>query len=139
MHVPTFTSDSFRRDFGERLTEAVHREIQLRTPYRLATAGQGADTRLVGHISEVRKDLITETQFDDGRELQVLIALTVRWEDVRTGRVISEQVVPIGPPGTDLISLASFAPELGQSRATAEQQALDTLARQVIGLMEAPW
>ena len=139
VHVPTFTSDSFRRDFGERLTEAVQREIGMRTPYRLVTAAGGADTRLIGHIAEVRKDIITETRYDDVREAQLLIALTIRWEDVRTGQVISEQVVPIGPPGTDLVALASFAPELGQSRATAEQQVLDDLARQVVGLMESPW
>ena len=139
VHVPTFTSDSFRPDFGERLTEAVHRQIQMRTPYRLVTAGQPADTRLVGHVSQVQKSVISETRYDDPRELQMLLAVTIRWEEVRTGRVLSESIVPIGPPGTDLVSLANFAPELGQSRATAEQQALDDLARQVVAQMETAW
>ena len=69
----------------------------------------------------------------------MLLAVNIRWEDTRTGRVISERLVPIGQPGTDLVSIASFAPEVGQSRATAEQTALDDLARDIVGEMELPW
>ena len=138
VHVPMFTSDTFRRGQAERVTEAVHKQIELRTPYRLVTGSQAADARLTGHLAEVRKDLLTETRFDDQRELQVFYGVVLRFEDLRTGRLIAERTVPISGL-TPLAADASFAPELGQSLATAEQTAMDDLAREVVAVMERPW
>ena len=138
VHVPIFTTDSPRRDFEYQLTEAVQKQIKLRTPFRLAK-GPDADTRLVGQISEVRKEALGETAFDDPRELELRLAVKVTWEDLRTGRILEERQVDISPNVVHLISEASFAPEVGQSQATATQTAVDELARQIVGMMEAPW
>ena len=138
VHVPTFTSDSFRRDIELQLTEAVQKEIQERSPYRL-TRSELADTRLTGHVIEVRKDVLGETMFDDPRELQFSLAVEVIWEDIRSGQVLAQQRVPLSRDMVQLVSQADFAPELGHSRATATQEAVDTLARQIVGMMEAPW
>ena len=35
VYVPMIESDSFRRDLGERLTEAVVKEIELKTPFKV--------------------------------------------------------------------------------------------------------
>ena len=35
VYVPMIESDSYRRDLGERLTEAVVKEIELKTPYKV--------------------------------------------------------------------------------------------------------
>ncbi len=138
VHVPTFTSDSFRRGFELQLTEAVQKQIQQRTPYRL-TNGPGAETRLTGHIVEIRKDVLGENKYDDARELQFSIALEVRWEDLRTGQILAQQQVPLGNNTAHLIAQADFAPEVGQSLATATQDAVDGLASQVVQMMESPW
>ena len=50
------------------MTEAVQKEIQNRTPYRLAR-GTDADTRLTGRIVQVRKGLIELT---DDRDLALV-------------------------------------------------------------------
>lgn len=138
VHVPTFTSDSFRRGVELQLTEAVQKQIQMRTPYRL-TSSQSADTRLSGHIVEIRKDVLGETRLDDPRELQFSLAVEVTWEDVRSGGVLARQQIPLAPDTVQLIAHANFAPELGHSRATATQDVVDELARQIVGMMEAPW
>jgi hypothetical protein len=138
VHVPTFTSDSFRRGVELQLTEAVQKQIQMRTPYRL-TRGPGADTRLTGHIVQIRKDVLGETMFDDPRELQYSLAVEVSWEDLRSGQVLAQQRVPLTPDTVQLVSQADFAPELGHSLATATQDAVDSLAQQIVGMMEAPW
>jgi len=138
VHVPTFTSDSFRRGIELQLTEAVQKEIKDRTPYRL-TRAQSADTRLTGHIVEIRKDVLGETKFDDPREIQFSLAIEVTWEDLRSGQVLSRQQVPINPDIVQLVSHADFAPEVGHSRATATQDAVEDLAQQIVGMMEAPW
>ena len=138
VHVPTFTSDSFRRSFELQLTEAVQKQIQERTPYKLAKPPY-ADTRLVGRIVSVDKRVENQNRYDDPRELEVAIAVEVRWEDARTGQLLSMTEIPVDPQAAHLVSQTSFAPEAGQSLATATQQAVDQLARQIVGMMEAPW
>ena len=138
VHVPTFTADSYRRGIELQLTEAVQKQIQSRTPYRL-TGGPSADTRLTGHIVNIRKDVLGETAFDDPRELQFSLAVSVTWEDLRSGLVLARQQIPINPSTMQLVTQADFAPELGHSLATATQDAVDDLAQQIVGMMEAPW
>lgn len=137
VHVPTFTSDSFRRDMELQLTEAVQQQIQLRTPYRLAKPPH-ADTRLEGRIVSIDKRVENQNRFDDPRELELAIGIEVRWVDARSGQVIGSREFPVAAPLAQLMVQTSFAPEAGQSLATASQQAVDQLARQIVGMMESP-
>ena len=137
VEVPIFETKSFRRGIEVQLTEAVHKQIQLRTPFRLVKCD--ADTRLSGRVIDLRKSVLGETRQDDPRELQVNLVVEVLWEDLRGGRILAEQQVPIGPELLSLRSQAEFAPEVGQSLATATQQSMNQLARQIVNLMETPW
>jgi len=142
VHVPIFTSPSFRRDVEMQLTEAVHREIQKQTPFRLAKAHE-ADTKLTGRIISIRKASLGETAFDDVREAQYEMVVQVTWEDLRYGTPPTDPIqstIPLSP--SDVITLTStgdFAPELGQSMATARQRTVDNLARQIVQLMQTQW
>ncbi len=138
VHVPTFTSDAFRRGIEYQLTEAVQKEIQQRTPFKIVK-GPYADTRLKGHIVDVHKDVLGESAFDDPRELQLSLAVEVTWEDIRSGEILAQRQIAISPEMVHLLSQAEFAPEIGQSLATATQIAIDRLAQQVVDMMETPW
>lgn len=138
VHVPLFTSDSFRRDVHLQLTEAVQKEIVDRTHYRLAKEAN-ADTQLTGRIVEIRKNVISETAFDDPRQLEFSIALEVTWEDLNSGRILRQQRIPVSPEASQFLVTSSFAPEVGQSLATAKQAAYQKLAAQVVNAMETPW
>lgn len=138
VYVPMFTSVTFRRGLEFQLTEAVQKQIQMRTPYRLLKEPD-ADTRLTGKIVSDNKSLLGETGFDDARELQLNLVVEVTWEDLRTGQILAQQRVPLSPDVVTLTSQAEFAPEVGQSRATAERAAVDRLARSIVDMMETPW
>lgn len=138
VHVPVFKSDSFRRNLDYLLTEAVQREIKTRTAYRLADAAT-ADTILEGRLVDIRKDQLSETRFDDTRELQLMLGARVSWIDRRTGRILRQDVFPIEQEMAQHASQVSFAPEVGQSLATAQQESVRRLAAQVVDLMEMPW
>ncbi len=138
VEVPIFQNATYRRNIEYQLTEAVQKEIEARTPFRLAK-GPGADTRLTGQIVEIRKDVLGETRYDDPRELQLTIAIKVQWEDLRTGKILAQQEVPVAPDVLPLVGQASFAPEVGQSLATATQDAVNRLAAQIVNMMEVPW
>lgn len=145
--VPTFTNDAyqasytndgFRRGFELQLTEAVQTQIQTRTPFRLAK-GPAADTRLTGRVISVGKTVANQNKYDDPRELELSLGVEVIWEDLRSGTILAQQTVPMNAQVAQAIVNTSFAPETGQSLATATQTAVDQMARQIVGLMETPW
>ena len=82
--------------------------------------------------------MLGETKNDDPRELQMSLTVEVRWENLKTGEVLAEKRVPISQHEILLIQNAEFAPEVGQSLATAYQQVMDRMAREIVDLMEAP-
>ena len=128
VHVPVFQSDSFRRNLDYLLTEAVQREIRTRTPYRLEDADT-ADTILKGKIIDIRKNVLSETRYDDPRELQLMVGAEVTWVDRRSGQILHQQTFPISSALTQQASAVSFAPEVGQSLATAQQEAATQIGR----------
>ena len=67
-----FKSNQFRRDVEKQLTEAVIKEITLRTPYKVVGDHTKADSLLSGTIITAGKNLVVEaptnfarTQYDD--------------------------------------------------------------------------
>jgi hypothetical protein len=138
VHVPVFKSDSFRRNLDYLLTEAVQREIRTRTPYRLDDAPT-ADTILQGKIVEIRKSPLSETRFDDPRELQLMVGVEITWTDRRSGNILQQRTFPIGPELSQQATSVTFAPEVGHSLASAQQEAASRLAARIVDLMEPAW
>ena len=138
VHVPIFNSGSNRRFLEYQLTEAVQKQIQQRSHFRLVKEDE-ADTRLTGRIIDLRKSALGQTRNSDARELQVNLLVEVTWEDVRTGKILRQQRVPLPPEMLQLAAQAEFAPEVGQSLATADQTAINRLARNIVDMMETPW
>lgn len=136
--VPTFESGAFRRGVEQQLTEAVQREIRLRTPFRLAHAGD-ADTRLRGKVVSVGKRVLGLGPSDDPRQVEFEIAVEVVWEDLRDGRVLASRHVPISPDAVNLMTSGRSSLDVGQSARSAEYDAVRELARQIVDLMETPW
>jgi hypothetical protein len=133
-----FESSSFRRDLGERLTEAVVKEIERRAPYKVV-ASPGADTVLSGRIVSEAKHLLLRTRTDDPRELQVAMQVQVTWLDRRGNALREFQPVPIPNQCLTITGTADLVPEVGQSVATTQQKAIQRMAQQIVNMMEAPW
>lgn len=136
--VPIFRNETFRRHLEYPLTEAVQKEIQKRTAMRIVH-GSEAQTRLTGTIVDVGKTVLGENRFDDPRELQLGMTVRVKWEDLRNGRVISQQDVLLDANTVSLFTQSDFAPEVGHSLATATQDSIEQTARRIVDMMDAPW
>ena len=131
VHVAMFESDSYRRFLGQRLTEAVVRQIQANTPLAIADP-EIADSFIQGRIVRERKRSITEDKFDDPRNIQIAWRIEVTWVD-RAG-------VPLMPLQSVTIDRdENFIPEGGQSMSTAQQQLIERIARDIVNQMEMPW
>ena len=138
VYVPVFESSSFRRNLGERLTEAVQKEIELKTPYKV-TGSPSADSELRGRIASEGKHVVVESRTGEPREVQVNMQVEVAWIDHQGNMIRPAQPIPIPAELTDVGGSANLVPETGQSTATAQQQAIHRLAEQIVALMEAPW
>lgn len=136
--VPIFRNETFRRHLEYPLTEAVQKEIQKRTAMRIVR-GSEAQTRLTGTIVDVGKTVLGENRFDDPRELQLGMTVRVKWEDLRNGRIISQQDVLLDANTVSLFTQTDFAPEVGHSLATATQDSVEQTARRIVDMMDAPW
>jgi hypothetical protein len=138
IHVENFTSTSFRRDLHLQLTAEIQSVIQQYSHFKLTDNSQ-ADTRLTGRIVDLSKRVTAETTNDDPRQLQYGVAVEVTWEDLPSGRLLMQRQVPVDAATLQLLANGQIAPEVGQSRATAEKSAIHQLARQIVDQLEMPW
>jgi hypothetical protein len=138
VYVPMFQSNSFRRNLGERLTEAVVKEIETSTPYKVVS-DPNADSVLSGRIVGETKQVLVPSLSGDPRESQVGMRVEVSWVDRKGGMLRPIESVPCPEEITNVSGTGGVVPEVGQSIATAQQQAICRMAQQIVGLMEKPW
>ncbi len=142
IYVPVFQADSYRTtpaiDVGERLTEAVCKEIENRTPFKVVGSPEGADSVLTGRVVADTKRMLVESPTDQSRMVQMNYQVLVTWAD-RGGTVIASGDVPLPAATVDVGSSAALVPEYGRSVASTQQEAIIRLAKQVVDLMEEPW
>ena len=82
VQVNMFRSDSLRPFLGERLTEAVAKEIELRSNLKIISNGY-ADSVLTGRILSERKAVLAENINDEPRDIEVDMVIEVSWVDRR--------------------------------------------------------
>ena len=142
VYVPMIQSDSFRTtpavDIGERLTEAVCKEIEKRTPFKVVGSADGADSVLTARIVADTKRMVVESPTDQSRFVEMNYQTLVTWAD-RGGTVIASGEVPLPAATVDVGQSAALVPEFGRSVVSTQQEAIVKLAQQIVGLMEEPW
>jgi hypothetical protein len=138
VYVPIFQSDSLRRHLGERLTEAVMKQIELQTPFKVVGTPD-ADSTLFGRIITEAKQVQVENYWDEPRQIVYRFQVQVRWVDYRGQLLREETIVPTPETEILLTTTSLLVPEQGQSVAVAQQRAIERLARQIVGMMESPW
>jgi len=128
-----FRSQSFRRDIEKQLTEAVTKEISMRTPYKVVGNHADADSLLTGVITFANKNLVVEAPTNLPRELNGSITVATNWthnppteiEQARIPTVVSETI--------------NFVPEVGETSVSAFNHVIQSIAKQIVDMMEQPW
>ena len=138
VYVPMFESASYRRNLGERLTEAVMKEIEAKTPYKVV-GSPNADSILSGRIVGETKRVVAENAYDDPRELEVNLQVEVSWIDRQGSAIHAAACVELPPELSMVHGNTSLVPEVGQSVATAHQLAIGRVAERIVAMMETPW
>lgn len=138
VYVPIFESESFRPELGERLTEAVVKEIELKTPYKVVGTS-GADSVLTGRITSDTKRVVVEDFHDAPRELDLNLQVDVTWLNRRREPIRTPMAFDLPSDALGIGQSVRFIPEAGQSVAVSQQQAIQRLAEQIVATMEEPW
>ena len=131
VHVAMADSNSHRRFLGQRLTEAVVKQISSSTPLTI-TEPALADSVITARIVRDNKSALTENRFDEPRVLEVNWLVEVDWTDRAGVPLMARQRLQISHD-------ADFVPEGGQSLTTAQQEVIERIAREIVGQMETPW
>jgi hypothetical protein len=141
VYVPMVQSESFRTtpgvDLGERLTEAICKEIEKRTPFKVV-GDPNADSVLTTRIVADTKRMVVESPTDQSRQVEMNMQALVTWAD-RGGSVLASGNVPLPAASVDVGQAAMLVPEFGRSVVTTQQEAIIKMAQQIVGLMEEPW
>lgn len=131
VNVMIFESESDRKFLGNRLTEAVVKEIELNTPLTI-TDPQIADSFVRGRLIRDSKYVVGENINDEPRTLGVRWLVEVDWVDRAGVPLMQKQTVRITRD-------SDFVPEGGQSISTAQQRNIEQIARDVVSQMQLPW
>jgi hypothetical protein len=159
VRVPIFRNTTFYRDIEFEVTQAVIKRIQDTTPYKVITDGP-ADAELVGVIRTGIAHVGIQNELNEARTRDFTLLVEVNFIDARTGQdyflpVTLQPALPPPPgPVTDVLApppppthlkplivakTATYAPELGQSFATARQKVVNDIAVHIVNMMECPW
>jgi len=131
--VPIFQNKTFEQGLEFEVTEAIIKEIELRTPYKVVSS-TSADTIIEGNIIAVRRNRLSQdSDFGLIQEYEYVIHVNVEWKNVRTGKTLRRrdnlQSVGRAVPG----GFANEPVEVGQHEATQR------LAHNVVAIMRADW
>lgn len=138
VYVPMVRNESFRHDLGPRLTEAIVRKIQDRTPYRV-TSDPNADSVLTCRIGSDDKQVLTETATDELRALDVVVSVDASWVGRRGEVLMENRILPAGELAIVFSQESRVVTEAGQSIESELQIAIEDLADRIVSQMEARW
>lgn len=131
--VPIAENRSFYRGYERDLTEAIIKEMELRTPYKVTAAGH-ADTILHCTIVRVNQGVLSRTYEGDlPQQVELRVTLDVVWTEARTGKVLRER--------RGLEATGRYVPTLGvnDTVSAGQHEAMAAMADQVIAMMRDDW
>ncbi len=138
VYVPLIESDSWRRDLGEQLTEAVIKEIELHTPFKVVGTPD-ADSILSTRLISDTKRVTIENQNDDPRAVEIQLQAEITWLNRRRQPLQPTRCIGLPAELLPIGSTTTLIAEAGQSVATSQHQALQRLAQQIVSTMEESW
>ena len=138
VYVPMVEADPTRRHLAERLTEALCKEIEQRSTYKVV-GRSGADSVLECRIVENKHRVSLVDGYNDPRQKSGELTLEVRWRDRRFRDIRQFDSLDVKDRNTHVTASDAMVAEFGHSLLTSEQQQINRIANQIVGMMEVPW
>ncbi len=131
VYVEMFDTRSFRRGHEYALTSAICKQIESRTPYKIVSNRDTADTILSGELTIGQGVLSSERYEGRPLEREVVVKVIFSWKNLKTGEILvnREQVMASG----------DYTSKLNQDFAYAAEVAVNRAAERVVERMEQSW
>jgi hypothetical protein len=170
VYVPTFKLSPIvgtpLRNIDVELTDAVVKELTARkSPMKVVSDPNRADTELIGTIRQVQKLVLNRTSQALPLETEVTLTVEVVWRDLRTGEILTnpkppkraapespvfdpslQSPAPADPNGNFpqavpvvIVAAGRALTPNGESISTGADAAVARAARFIVNMMEAPW
>jgi hypothetical protein len=134
--VPIFENKSFYRGVEFDLTEALIKQIELQTPYKV-TGRERADTILQGTIVAVDQAVLSRTSTGGlPQEMEMRIVVDFEWKNGRTGQLLRQRK---GFAAVGRYVPTRMGDRVGETYSTAQHRAVQQLADQVVMAMRSDW
>lgn len=131
--VQVFKNDTYERDIEFDLTDALIKEIEARTPYKV-TSPSRADTILTGRIRSVERVQLSKSRLTGlSEEVTLRVTIDLEWKDLRTGEprlklesFTANSLFLPSRPSSEPIEIGQFG-------------VVQSLARDIVSQMQADW
>ena len=138
IYVPMVETDPTRRHLAERLTEAICKRIEERSPYKVV-GRPSADSVLECRIVAKNQWVSLVDPANDPRQKSGELTVEIRWRDRRSQDIRQFDPLAWSDSTTQVSSSDAMVAEFGHSLLISEQRQIDRIASQIIGMMESPW
>lgn len=131
--VPIFDNTTYSTGIEASLTEAIVKEIQRATPWRVVRSDQAATTLRGTVVGADLGQLSRQRDTGLSQEQSVRLRVDFAWVDNRTGQTLVER--------RSFASEASFVPfrGVGEPLEVGEHGAIRELARDIVAELRADW
>ncbi|GAB4109314.1 MAG: LPS assembly lipoprotein LptE [Phycisphaeraceae bacterium] len=131
--VPIFENRTFYRGIEFELAEALVKQVHTRTPYKVVSPAT-AQTILEGTITRVEQNQLSRRRPGGvPQEVEVTITVDYVWKDLGKGGVIRDR------RGFEAVGRYVPTAGIGQPFETAQHEAVERLARDIVSTMRSDW
>jgi hypothetical protein len=131
--VPIFENRTFYREMEFSLTEALIKEIERRTPYKVADRGS-ADTIIEGTIVSVtQRRLSRESVGGLVQELEIRMLVDFEWKSLRTSEVLRQR------KGFETVARYVPTAPVGETLDIGRTEAVQRMADDLVSEMRSDW
>ena len=138
VYVPIVEADPTRRHLAERLTEAICKRIEERSPYKVV-GRPSADSVLECRIVTKNQWVSLVDPSNDPRQKSGELVVEIRWRDRRSQDIRQFDTLAWSDSTSQVSASDAMVAEFGHSLLTSEQRQIDRIASQIVGMMESPW
>lgn len=131
--VPIFNNRTFYHGVEFDLTEAVVKEIEVRTPYKVTQVGM-ADSELRGTITKIEQDRMSRRRPGGlPQEMELSLSVNFEWNDLRENKVLRSR--------NGFMSSGIYVPTaaLGETLEIAQHSAVERMAHEIVSVMQSDW
>lgn len=131
VQVKMFGNRTFYRGVEFDLTEALVKEIELRTPYKVISS-DGADTVLEGTVVHINQTQLSRRKLGGlPQEVELQMIVDYTWRNLRTGQTLSDR--------KGLAVVGRYVPPVDETLHHGQQEAISKMATTIVSAMAGQW